>query len=356
LKIIQVPTDDDLELAIPLLLPNNVNPSKKYLQSLKNKFLFQSSNQLKEPEHFVKNTNSLLSFHDLLKKNYDNNQKDIFSVDKSQSNALENTIAPHSFSETIAHGVGSGNGIQVVKNHLTKNNYPLTSSTSFPNVVPHYDTQLWSSSADANKNTISPTVITQQNLLLNKHLDEDRHLSTKKTSNIVSSTESSATAIPVNTTEILQWIKDLANSIGNAKNSSNIQANIINNGKPLEPSNVVSSLSRPELAESNTDTRVVVATTTPVTTTPRTDRYIQVTTTTARTIASVINNVLSQSVVPLAGFSAATLAYGAAATLPVWLPLALGKKKRRRKRSSLDTIENYGVFLKYIHSPRDLDS
>ena len=248
----------------------------------------------------------------------------------------------------------------MIKNHLTKNNHQLsslTSSTSFDNAVPQYDTHLLSNTVDSTKNTISPTVITQQNSLLNMHLDADRYLSTKKTSNIVSSTESSATAIPVNTTEILEWIKDLANSIGNAKNTSSIQANIIENENLLEPSNVVSSLSRPELAESNTDTRVVVATTTPVTTTPRTDRYIQVTTTTARTIGSVINNVLSQSVVPLAGFSAATLAYGAAATLPVWLPLALGKKRRRRrrKRSNLDTIENYDVFLKYIHSPRALD-
>ena len=40
--------------------------------------------------------------------------------------------------------------------------------------------------------------------------------------------------------------------------------------------------------------------------------------------------VLSHSVAPLAGLSAASLAYGAAATLPVWLPLALGKKRRRR--------------------------
>ncbi len=57
--------------------------------------------------------------------------------------------------------------------------------------------------------------------------------------------------------------------------------------------------------------------------------------------AQVIGNALTQSAAPLAGISAATLAYGAAATLPVWLPMALGKKKRRRKKrdgSELDRL------------------
>merc|ERR1711879_445004 len=165
-------------------------------------------------------------------------------------------------------------------------------------------------------------------------------------------TATSATAIPVNTTEILAWIKDLASSLGNAKNASNLsgleESIIVENEKLPKPSKVVSSIARPETVGSNTDTRVVVVTTTPVTTTPRTDRYSQITTTTARTIGSVINNVLSQSVVPLAGFSAATLAYGAAATLPVWLPLALGKKRRRRrKKRSNQNQKNFDFSNKY---------
>ena len=67
LKIINLQPDDDLKLALPLLLPNNVKPSKSYLNSLKNNFLPHTSSQKKEPEQFVENSNSLLSFNDLLK-------------------------------------------------------------------------------------------------------------------------------------------------------------------------------------------------------------------------------------------------------------------------------------------------
>jgi hypothetical protein len=37
---------------------------------------------------------------------------------------------------------------------------------------------------------------------------------------------------------------------------------------------------------------------------------------------------ISDAAAPLAGLSAATLAYSAAAMLPVWLPIALGRGKR----------------------------
>ena len=55
-----------------------------------------------------------------------------------------------------------------------------------------------------------------------------------------------------------------------------------------------------------------------------------------KTLGELVASALAQSAAPLAGLSAATIAYGAAAMLPVWLPLALGKKKkkRRKKRSS----------------------
>ena len=46
---------------------------------------------------------------------------------------------------------------------------------------------------------------------------------------------------------------------------------------------------------------------------------------------ALIKRLLSESAAPLAGLSAATIAYGAAAMLPVWLPAALGRKKRRRR-------------------------
>ena len=44
----------------------------------------------------------------------------------------------------------------------------------------------------------------------------------------------------------------------------------------------------------------------------------------------MLTRLLTDAAAPIAGLSAATFAYGAAAMLPVWLPSALG---RRRKRS-----------------------
>lgn len=52
------------------------------------------------------------------------------------------------------------------------------------------------------------------------------------------------------------------------------------------------------------------------------------TTTTDGSPAGVITRLLSEAAAPIAGLSAATLAYSAAAMLPVWLPLALGRRKR----------------------------
>merc|ERR1711879_620130 len=51
-----------------------------------------------------------------------------------------------------------------------------------------------------------------------------------------------------------------------------------------------------------------------------------------KTLGELVASALAQSAAPLAGLSAATIAYGAAAMLPVWLPLALGKKKKKRRK------------------------
>jgi hypothetical protein len=73
-----------------------------------------------------------------------------------------------------------------------------------------------------------------------------------------------------------------------------------------------------------------------LTTTTTTTTTTEATTTTPAgppTALEILTNVLSQSAAPLAGLSAASLAYGAAAMLPLWLPLALGKKRRRRRQT-----------------------
>ena len=98
----------------------------------------------------------------------------------------------------------------------------------------------------------------------------------------------------------------------------------------------------------STPSSTTTTTTTAVTTTATTERErapvlpfrttlrTTSTTTTARpstttedgTPSGVITKLLSEAAAPIAGLSAATLAYSAAAMLPVWLPAALGRKKR----------------------------
>merc|ERR1712179_562551 len=87
-----------------------------------------------------------------------------------------------------------------------------------------------------------------------------------------------------------------------------------------------------------TTTKTTTTVTTLRTTTPTTTTTASTTTTSEnaspKTLGQLVATALSQSAAPLAGLSAATIAYGAAAMLPVWLPLALGKKRKRKRRSS----------------------
>ena len=69
-----------------------------------------------------------------------------------------------------------------------------------------------------------------------------------------------------------------------------------------------------------------------------------------KTLGELVASALAQSAAPLAGLSAATLAYGAAAMLPVWLPLALGKRKRKRKKRSHTFIDETHHILSKMSS------
>ena len=60
------------------------------------------------------------------------------------------------------------------------------------------------------------------------------------------------------------------------------------------------------------------------------------TTTEDGTPGGVITKLLSEAAAPIAGLSAATLAYSAAAMLPVWLPAALGRKRRTFQEPQLE--------------------
>merc|ERR1712242_335151 len=72
----------------------------------------------------------------------------------------------------------------------------------------------------------------------------------------------------------------------------------------------------------STSTKETSSTTTTAATSP-------VSSTTDGSPSGVITRLLSEAAAPIAGLSAATLAYSAAAMLPVWLPLALGGRKKR---------------------------
>ena len=99
-----------------------------------------------------------------------------------------------------------------------------------------------------------------------------------------------------------------------------------------------------QIRQQPTTTTTTAATTTTTTTTVRTTATTErerspvlpfrttvrtvSTTTEDGTPSGVITKLLSEAAAPIAGLSAATLAYSAAAMLPVWLPAALGRKRR----------------------------
>lgn len=88
----------------------------------------------------------------------------------------------------------------------------------------------------------------------------------------------------------------------------------------------------PPILPFKTTLRTTTTTTAPSTTTTTT-------TTTERTPETILTKLMSEAAAPLAGLSAATLAYSAAAMLPVWLPAALGRKKRDAKEEVVKMLE-----------------
>ena len=102
------------------------------------------------------------------------------------------------------------------------------------------------------------------------------------------------------------------------------------------------------LSTSTTTTTTETAPTLPFRTTLRTTTALAPTTTTTDgSPTGVITRLLSEAAAPIAGLSAATLAYSAAAMLPVWLPAALGRKKR----SVVEHSQNNYPFVKIFHPP-----
>ena len=114
----------------------------------------------------------------------------------------------------------------------------------------------------------------------------------------------------------------------------------------LEPSTRSIPVQPSSTSTTSTATSAITAPLLPFRTTLRTTTELTTTSTTTDGSASgVITKLLSEAAAPIAGLSAATLAYSAAAMLPVWLPAALAGRKRKSFDVSSDDLQNIQNFL-----------
>ena len=114
----------------------------------------------------------------------------------------------------------------------------------------------------------------------------------------------------------------------------------------LEPSTRSIPVQPSSTSTTSTATSAITAPLLPFRTTLRTTTELTTTSTTTDGSASgVITKLLSEAAAPIAGLSAATLAYSAAAMLPVWLPAALAGRKRKSFDVSSDDLQNIQIFL-----------
>lgn len=123
--------------------------------------------------------------------------------------------------------------------------------------------------------------------------------------------------------QLLEWIKNLEQDVQpTRRNPTTLETTT-----STTPTTTVKSPSITTI-----DQRIgirIPATTTTTTTTTTT--FTTSSNASPKTLGEIVASAIAQSAAPLAGLSAATIAYGAAAMLPVWLPLALGKRKRRKR-------------------------
>lgn len=114
----------------------------------------------------------------------------------------------------------------------------------------------------------------------------------------------------------------------------------------LEPSTRSIPVQPSSTSTTSTETSAITAPLLPFRTTLRTTTELTTTSTTTDGSASgVITKLLSEAAAPIAGLSAATLAYSAAAMLPVWLPAALAGRKRKSFDVSSDDLQNIQNFI-----------
>ena len=113
-----------------------------------------------------------------------------------------------------------------------------------------------------------------------------------------------------------------------------------------EPSTHSARVTPSSTSTTSTGTSSFTAPLLPFRTTLRTTTELTTTsTTTDGSPSGVITRLLSEAAAPIAGLSAATLAYSAAAMLPVWLPAALAGRKRKSFDVSSDDLQNIQNFI-----------
>ena len=158
--------------------------------------------------------------------------------------------------------------------------------------------------------------------------------------------------------QLISWIKNLEKDVQPSKKIINLQeTSKTTTTKTTTTTTTTTTTLRTTTATTSTTARTTTRLSTPSTAPPNIVKKAEVirnaivttttttTSTTTTTVSTTLNqspktfgelvaSALSQSAAPLAGLSAATIAYGAAAMLPVWLPLALGKKRKRKRRSA----------------------
>lgn len=161
---------------------------------------------------------------------------------------------------------------------------------------------------------------------------------------VYESTKQSFTKNSFHKGQLLEWIKNMEEDIqptttvkstpstSTASTTLKVTSSSPTESTSLKPSTTSKSPINVRLGLPVAPAAAVVVTVAPSTTT--TTSLTTASNASPKTLGELVASAIAQSAAPLAGLSAATIAYGAAAMLPVWLPLALGKKRKRRRRST----------------------
>ena len=176
--------------------------------------------------------------------------------------------------------------------------------------------------------------------------------------------------------QLISWIKNLEKDVQPSKKIINLQETSKTATKKPTTTRTTTTLTTTTTTTSTTATtttrlatpstappnlvkkaeiiRNAIVTTTTTTTSTTTTTVSTTLNQSPKTFGELVASALSQSAAPLAGLSAATIAYGAAAMLPVWLPLALGKKRKRRSAFKKIIRENAADALSSLQEQQSL--